>query len=141
MANLIYRSLLRRRIVVVEDSFFLASHIADVLEEVGASILGPVPAFEQALKVAQSMDLDAAVFNSVLRGLRSDQLAESLGRRGVLCLVLSLTDKDDTDPLLRNHAVFQWPFDPRILVDMVVALVSRSTSSVDRQPPNPAHFQ
>ncbi len=136
---LIYRHLFRRRILVVEDSFFLASHTADILEEVGASVVGPVPTVEQALEVAQSMDLHAALFNSVVRGRRSDRLAEGLEQRGIPCLVLSLAVQDGTDPLLRNHAVLLWPFDPRVLVDMVSALVSRSAPTADRQPLNSTH--
>lgn len=136
---LIYRSLFRRRVLVVEDSFFLASHIADILEDVGASIVGPVPTEEQALEVAQSMDLNAAVFNSIICGKRSDRLGESLRTRGISSLVLNLTGRDDADPLLRDHAVLQWPFDSGVLVEMVSALVTRPTPGTPRHPLNCLH--
>ncbi|WP_159993618.1 hypothetical protein [Roseomonas sp. 18066] len=127
---MIHAALFRRRILVVEDSFFLASHAADVLEEAGAQVVGPVPCIDQALELAASMPLDAAVYNCFLRSIRADRLADTLDRHGVPSVVLSLIGKDYSDPLLRDRDVIQWPFNPQHLLETVsIAIVRHRQSS------------
>ncbi|WP_131829461.1 hypothetical protein [Teichococcus deserti] len=92
----------------------LAIHAADVLEEAGAQVVGPVATVSHALELATSMTLDGAVYNSLLRSTRADPLAALLDQQMVPSVVLSLTPADNEDPLLRDHSVVQWPFDPTV---------------------------
>ena len=114
--GIIHTVLFRRRVLVVEDSFMLAINAADVLEDAGAHVVGPVATVEQALELAASIPLDAAVYNSFLGNTRADALADFLDRQGVPSVVLSLIAACDEDPLLRAHPVIQWPFDPNHLI-------------------------
>lgn len=72
-----------RRILVVEDEFVIAALAADLLEGLGASVVGPAGTLEAALELAATEDLHAAVLDVNMNGLRSDPVAELLAGRGV----------------------------------------------------------
>jgi CheY-like chemotaxis protein len=71
-------------ILVVEDEFLLAEALVDGLEQCGASVVGPVPTVEKALKAVASADrIDFAVLDINLRGQMVYPVADALKERGV----------------------------------------------------------
>lgn len=72
-----------RRILVVEDEALVAVMVADMLEELGAIIVGPAGTLEEGLALAQEAEIDAAVLDVNLRGERVDPVAEALASRGI----------------------------------------------------------
>ena len=70
-------------VLVVEDEFLIATMIADVLIAAQATVVGPAWSAEQALELARSARLDAAVLDINLRGCRSDAVAQELRMRGI----------------------------------------------------------
>jgi CheY-like chemotaxis protein len=61
-----------RRILVVEDEYFLADDIHHALAQLGAEVVGPVPTLRGALEVlADESRIDAAVLDINLRNERS----------------------------------------------------------------------
>jgi CheY-like chemotaxis protein len=71
-------------ILVVEDEFLLAEALVDGLERCGASVVGPVPTVEKALKAVASADrIDFAVLDINLRGQMVYPVADALKERGV----------------------------------------------------------
>ncbi|EFH09427.1 hypothetical protein ACFFMP_08355 [Pseudoroseomonas cervicalis] len=121
--SVIHAALFRRRILLAEDCFFLASYAADVLEEAGALVVGPVATLDEAIEIAGSMHIDAAVYNSFLWYRRADALAQVLDQREVPSIVLSLFSDPGNDPLLQNHLMLQWPFAPSSLIGMLSAIL------------------
>jgi CheY-like chemotaxis protein len=61
-------SLANRRVLVVEDEYFVAQQIARAFRELGAQVLGPVPTSEAAIAIAREKKVDAAVLDIHLRG-------------------------------------------------------------------------
>jgi DNA-binding response OmpR family regulator len=73
-----------RRILVVEDEYFLADEVRDALTDAGAEVLGPVPSVEDATALlATETHIDAAVLDVNLRGDLVFPVADALKERGV----------------------------------------------------------
>ncbi|MDQ4087792.1 MAG: response regulator [Pseudomonadota bacterium] len=77
-------SLLRGKLIlVVEDEPIVAMMIEDLLEELGARALGPARSNAQALHLAETSAIDAAILDVNLGDERSYEVAERLRERGV----------------------------------------------------------
>ncbi|GEP03842.1 response regulator [Methylobacterium oxalidis] len=72
-----------RRVLVVEDEYFIAMDMEHSLREAGADVVGPVPDAEQALALIEAAPLDAAVLDVNLRGQAVYAVADRLRDRGV----------------------------------------------------------
>ncbi len=55
-------------ILIVEDEFFVAMDLAEILEAEGFAVLGPVASVAQALELLRHEKPDAAILDVVLRG-------------------------------------------------------------------------
>src|SRR3712207_3309616 len=72
-----------RRVMVVEDEFFLADDLAQALEKLGAEVVGPVPSKDKALAFLGAEPLDAAVLDINLKGEAVFPVADALRQQGV----------------------------------------------------------
>lgn len=72
-----------RRILVVEDEFLAALDMAEAVERHGGRVVGPVGRLGQAMELARSEALDAAILDVRLDGETSFPLADLLAERGV----------------------------------------------------------
>jgi CheY-like chemotaxis protein len=59
-----------RRVLVVEDEYYLAHEVAQKLEKMGTAVLGPVGTLREALEIAGDTDtkFDAALLDIALHG-------------------------------------------------------------------------
>jgi len=72
------------RILIVEDEFLLAEDIAHVLDDAGATVLGPVPSVLDALElIAAEKRIDFAVLDVNLHGEMVFPVADALAERSV----------------------------------------------------------
>ena len=72
-----------KRILLVEDEPIVAMMATDMIEEFGATVVGPAMTLATALRLAETAEVDAAVLDINLNGARSDPAAEALARRQV----------------------------------------------------------
>ena len=73
-----------RRLLVVEDEYFLADDIVRGLKEKGAEVVGPVGTIDDALDLIDETErLDAAVLDLNLRGEMAYPVADALLERGI----------------------------------------------------------
>lgn len=72
-----------RLILVVEDEFIIAMELAEVLEEGGFRVLGPVSTVMAALKLLDQHRPDAAVLDLNLRNEMVTPVAQVLRRMAV----------------------------------------------------------
>ena len=70
------------RVMVVEDEFFMALFIEDVLRSFGCVVIGPVASLAEAMEVVSREELDAAILDVNLRGQMVYPLAEHLLEQG-----------------------------------------------------------
>lgn len=71
-----------KRILVVEDEYFIAADLCQVLEDEGAEVIGPTGNLSQGLNLA-SLKLDAALLDVNLEGMNSYPIADLLTERAV----------------------------------------------------------
>lgn len=110
-----------RRILVVEDDYFLASDVCRALEKLGAQVIGPIPDLARALAAARSEDLDGAVLDVNLREEYSGPVAEELSRRGLPFVIASGYD-DPLPPAMKNAAYLRKPFNMKELIALLCDL-------------------
>ena len=72
-----------KHIFVVEDEVIVSIMLEDMLNELGATVVGPAGTLSEALAIASTEHIDAAVLDVNLRGERIDPVAELLQRHGV----------------------------------------------------------
>ncbi|HET7410551.1 MAG TPA: response regulator [Paracoccaceae bacterium] len=72
-----------RRILIVEDEVIIGMMATDMLEDMGATVLGPAMNVAQGVSIAETEQADAALVDINLDGARSDPVVEVLARRGV----------------------------------------------------------
>ncbi|WP_435171668.1 PAS domain S-box protein [Falsirhodobacter sp. 1013] len=71
------------RILIIEDEPIVAMDVADQVRGLEAGVIGPAATLEQALHLAEQATFDAALVDANLNGLRTDDLAQILTRRGI----------------------------------------------------------
>ncbi len=89
------RLLERRRVLVVEDEYLLATELASMLIENGAKVLGPLPTIARARRMLNTViKPDAAVLDVNLGGEMVWRLAELLVQQGVPIVLTTGYDAD-----------------------------------------------
>jgi two-component SAPR family response regulator len=70
-------------VLVVEDEFFLAMELEDLILAQGWQVLGPVPTVDEALDLLTNQRPDVAVLDVNLRGVMVTPVAEALERQNI----------------------------------------------------------
>ncbi|WP_312016857.1 response regulator [Bradyrhizobium liaoningense] len=72
-----------RRILVVEDEYFIAVDIKERLEAAGAVVVGPVATMGKALSLMESETLDGAILDLNLGGEMGFRVADAFKERAI----------------------------------------------------------
>ncbi len=72
-----------KRILVVEDEAIIAAFVEDMLIELGATVVGPAYSVGQALRLAESEALDAALLDVNVRQESMVPVRDTLSDRGI----------------------------------------------------------
>lgn len=78
-----------RRILVVEDSPVVADDSADILRDLGCTVVGPAGTMASALQLAEEEDVDAAIVDINIRGGKSYAVLKILEERKIPFLLTS----------------------------------------------------
>ncbi|HTW70612.1 MAG TPA: response regulator [Acetobacteraceae bacterium] len=70
-------------ILVVEDTALVADLVADVLQDAGCRVVGPVARLDQGLALATTTELAGALLDVNLAGEQCFPIADALAGRGV----------------------------------------------------------
>lgn len=110
-----------KRVLVVEDEFFIALMVSDMLEHRGAIVVGPAASVAAALPIATSGTIDAAVLDANLGGVPSEPVAIALQRAGVP-FVIATGYGAGVFPALAGVPVLDKPYSPERLAAMLCEL-------------------
>ena len=72
-----------RRILVVEDEYFLADDLARTLGRQGVEVVGPVGTLDAAVRLAEDETIDCAILDINLRGEMAFPVADRLDAAGI----------------------------------------------------------
>jgi CheY-like chemotaxis protein len=102
-----------RRVLLVEDDYFIAEDLKAEFEEGGAEVLGPVPSVEAALAlIAGTAEIDGAILDISLQDELVYPVADALHARGVPFLFATGYDAAAVPSLHGAVALCQKPVDP-----------------------------
>lgn len=87
-----------RRILVVEDDYFIAKGLMRDLRDLGCEALGPAASVAEALELAAAGPLDGALLDINLRGEPAYPVADALVGRGVPVAFATGYDADAIPP-------------------------------------------
>lgn len=112
-----------RRILVVEDEYFIASDLRRALEERGAIVVGPTGRLDEALALA-AQPLDAALLDLNLEGDYSYAIADRLAGVGVPYMFLTGYDRWVVPAAYRHVPHVAKPFPMEALMARIGGLVA-----------------
>jgi DNA-binding NarL/FixJ family response regulator len=78
-----------KRILVIEDDWFIAYALSGLLRAQGSEVVGPAATVQEAAELAGSKTVDLAVVDLNLGGDRADPVVEQLATNGVPVVVVS----------------------------------------------------
>lgn len=100
------------RLLLVEDEYLLALYLSELLEDLGAQVLGPVACVADALElIDKAPEIDAAILDVNLAGEAVFPVADRLRARHVPFAFASGYDPDLMPPRFRDVALCQKPID------------------------------
>lgn len=118
-------SLSGRRILVVEDEYFLADDMAEALRALGAAVVGPVSEVEQALRlISEDRDISGAVLDINLHGELIYPMARELRRREIPFVFATGYDKAAIASEYDDVPRWEKPFDPAALAKALCGVLS-----------------
>ena len=105
-------NLKRRRVLIVEDDYFIASEVARAFQLHGAEVVGPVPTLSTAFDVMNNdQAIELAVLDINLRGELVYPLAEALEDRGVPFVFATGYDASSVPDRFRHVPLLTKPAD------------------------------
>lgn len=113
------------RILVVEDDPIIALGVADMLEQQGATVVGPAGNVASARQLIADAQVDCAVLDVDLGKESVSPLVRELREREIPFVFATGYPEGDMSPLWRNHPIVRKPIDPSELIN-ALAYVCRS---------------
>jgi CheY-like chemotaxis protein len=101
----------QRRVLVVDDEALIAMLIADMLDDLGCSVVGPALSLDDGLELARDADIDWAILDLALNGKPSLPIAEILRERNIPFVFASGYANPDQGGDFEHIRVIQKPFD------------------------------
>jgi DNA-binding response OmpR family regulator len=99
-----------RRILIVEDEYFIAGDLTSLLESNAAVVVGPVASERDARAILEEKTIDCAILDVNLSGEPSFGFAALLRDRAVPFLFVSGYDKEAIPEAFRNVKLLEKPF-------------------------------
>lgn len=110
---------LQRRVLIVEDDYFLAAELAALLQEFGASVLGPVGQAADALRLVSEGEPDCVLLDINLRGELAFGLAEYMQASGITVILTTGYDRWVLPETLQETICLRKPVDLDVLIERI----------------------
>lgn len=114
------------KVLVVEDEALVSMLVEDMLTDLGCTIVGPAAEIEEALKLAGSADIDAALLDVNLGGRPIFPVADALKARGVPFAFASGYGEAGLTEDHKGSTVLQKPFREADLRRVLESLVGQN---------------
>jgi CheY-like chemotaxis protein len=111
-----------RRVLVVEDEVIVGMLLEDMLSELGCEVAAISTHLDEALQLAQTLDIDLAILDINLGGRQSFPVADVLTARGVPFLFATGYGAKILNPPYSGTPTLQKPFQLEDLQRMIGVL-------------------
>jgi DNA-binding NtrC family response regulator len=115
-------SLKGKRVLVVEDEYYIADELERILNNIGAEVVGPVGTFQAAVRALREDTFDCAVIDLNLHGESAVPIADQLMERGASFAIATGYGSPAVPQRLRQVPRIEKPYDPAALVQLVAQL-------------------
>src|SRR3712207_2858614 len=115
-----------RRVLIVEDEYFLADDMAQVLQKLGAQVVGPVQTPDKALLLLADKPVDAAILDINLKGRMVFPVADALREQGIPFVFATGYDEAAVPEAYKDVPRWEKPFKPEDLAKALPSLVQAS---------------
>ena len=117
-------SLRGRRVLVVEDEYFVADDLGRALTQLGAEVLGPVATREEAFELLSTGErIDLAVLDINLEGEPVFPVADTLIEQGVPFLFATGYDQSAIPAQYQQVPRWEKPFAPEALAQALSVIM------------------
>ena len=106
-----------KRVLVVEDDYFIAKSLVRNLRAAGAEVIGAAATVADALDLVRAGPLDGAVLDINLQGEMAFGVADALVARGVPFVFASGYSADVVPERYQSIVRCEKPIDPDVLVE------------------------
>ncbi|WP_119458706.1 response regulator [Rhodospirillaceae bacterium SYSU D60014] len=113
------------RILVVEDEYFVALEVKEIVRELGAEVVGPIGRLEPARDVARRETFDGAILDVKLDGEVIYPLADELLVRGVPLILTTGYDAASLPETYRRLPQLRKPLENQALQRMAESTFRR----------------
>ncbi|MDP2375741.1 MAG: response regulator [Reyranella sp.] len=117
------RSLADKRLLVVEDELLVSMLVRKMLDDLGATVVGPCGRLADGMAMAKAERFDGAILDFNLAGDPADPLADLLLARGVPFVFITGYQRDSLDRRYANVPVLQKPIDAAALERVLLSLL------------------
>lgn len=111
-----------RKILVVEDEYFIAQEIAHTLAGLGAEVVGPLADRSSAMAAIEADGIDFAVLDINLRGEMAFDLARLAASEGIVVVFATGYEVGTLPADLQSIPFWTKPFDVEALAAALAAL-------------------
>ena len=100
----------RCRVLVVEDEAMIAMLVEDMVLDFGSEVVGPVANMKDAINLARSAELDAAILDINVGGSVIFPVADILSERGIPLIFATGYGSKGLPPRFQNSPTLPKPF-------------------------------
>jgi CheY-like chemotaxis protein len=100
------------KILVVEDEAIIAAFVVDILEELGARVVGPAYSVPQALALATAEPIDAALLDVNVRDASVIPVRDALRSRGIPIVFATGYGASQSREITMGSPVIDKPYSP-----------------------------
>jgi CheY-like chemotaxis protein len=94
----------------VEDEPLVAMMLENIIEDMGASVVGPAASVAEALQLIEAGRFNGALLDVNLRGQRVDAVADALAAKGIPFVFTTGHDIEGIPPAFRHRPMLSKPF-------------------------------
>jgi CheY-like chemotaxis protein len=110
------------RILVVDDEVLVAYDVAQIVEDLGATVIGPAHDLERGLALADTETIDLALLDVNLGTHLSTPIAERLRDRGIPFVVISGYNRGHIPAVLAGAELLRKPCTPEAIRRVLTAM-------------------
>jgi CheY-like chemotaxis protein len=100
------------KILVVEDEAIIAAFVVDILDELGANVVGPAYSVPQALALATTAPIDAALLDVNVRDASVIPVRDALRERGIPIVFATGYGASQSREITMGSPVIDKPYSP-----------------------------
>lgn len=127
-----------KRILIVEDEAIIAAFAEDMIEELGATVVGPAFSVAQALKLAEASALDAALLDVNVRDESIVPVRDLLRARGVPFVFATGYGAERSRDVTEGSPVVDKPYSKDRIARALADCLAAPAAVVQAEPAQPA---